>query len=259
MSVPENIKQKRPSCFGPTEIRALNGRYYVYLVTYERPPDGGWIKKVTGKCVGQITEENGFVPNANGLRYLASSPSSYSIYKYGAYETAALQCCGMENRMRDAFPREFPYLKVVSLIEFIDDPPSSLLLNHCYQQSFLAVQYPHLELSSRKIGSVHRIRIPPSMPERGRIDTDRSCAVQYMKEIYRMELSQKLSLGGLSGDFTPQSAMEVLNSIYRIRTPASDLYMLSDYSALAGKLLSAFGVSFEPGLSEASVVQTTIK
>ena len=65
-SIPEEIKQYRP---GPcTEVKLINGHYYVYMYQSVRLPSGRWGKK-TGKSIGTIIPGTGFIPNRNYYLY----------------------------------------------------------------------------------------------------------------------------------------------------------------------------------------------
>jgi len=70
MSIPESIKQLKPIQFGAVEIRYISGHYYTYLVSSKWDPEKGRPQKVTGKSIGKITEADGFIPNANGMRLM---------------------------------------------------------------------------------------------------------------------------------------------------------------------------------------------
>ena len=70
MGIPEAIKSNRPTQFGAVEIRFIGGYYYVYKVSSRWDPAKGRSQKTTGKSIGKITEADGFIPNANGLRLL---------------------------------------------------------------------------------------------------------------------------------------------------------------------------------------------
>ena len=90
MSIPETIKNKRPTQFGAVEIRYIGGHYYTYLVSSKWNADKGRPQKVTGKSIGKITEADGFIPNANGLRLMQEmrlTPAvAPTVKNYGAYE-----------------------------------------------------------------------------------------------------------------------------------------------------------------------------
>lgn len=70
MSIPELIKSKRPTQFGAVKIRCISGHYYVYRVSSRWDAQKGRPQKVTGKSIGKITEADGFIPNAHGLRLM---------------------------------------------------------------------------------------------------------------------------------------------------------------------------------------------
>ena len=90
MSIPESIKSKRPTQFGAVEIRLIGGHYYTYLVSSKWDAKKGRPQKVTGKSIGKITEADGFIPNANGLRLMQEmrlTPDvAPTVKNYGAYE-----------------------------------------------------------------------------------------------------------------------------------------------------------------------------
>lgn len=90
MSIPESIKQLKPTQFGAVEIRYISGHYYTYLVSSKWDPEKGRPQKVTGKSIGKITEADGFIPNANGMRLMRElriTPDvAPTVKNYGAYE-----------------------------------------------------------------------------------------------------------------------------------------------------------------------------
>ena len=46
-----------------TELRCLNGKYYLYSYTTVYNKDKKGAKKISGKLLGSITEQNGFIPS----------------------------------------------------------------------------------------------------------------------------------------------------------------------------------------------------
>ena len=81
--IPEEIKQYRP---GPcTEIKLINGHYYVYMYQSQRLPSGRWGKK-TGKSIGTIVPGTGFIPNRNYHLYTGDeSKDEITVLEYGQY------------------------------------------------------------------------------------------------------------------------------------------------------------------------------
>ena len=91
MSIPESIKRQKPTQFGALEIRCFGGdKYYVYQISSRWDADKNRPQKVTGKSIGKITEADGFIPNANGLRLMQEmrlTPDvAPTVKNYGAYE-----------------------------------------------------------------------------------------------------------------------------------------------------------------------------
>ena len=83
MAIPESIKKHKPTEYGAVEIRQLSGHFYVYEISSRWDPDKKKARKVTGKSVGKITEQDGFIPNAYGTRrVLLLHPI---VKNYGAY------------------------------------------------------------------------------------------------------------------------------------------------------------------------------
>lgn len=66
MKTPDVIRNAKPKDFGPCTIHRVAGHYYVYQATSYWDKERRKPIKKTGKCVGKITEENGFIPNKYG-------------------------------------------------------------------------------------------------------------------------------------------------------------------------------------------------
>ena len=83
--IPDSISQFRP---GPcTEIKEIGGHYYVYMYSSVLLPSGKWGKK-TGKSIGTIVPEKGFVPNKNYGLYQEDSGlqlEELTVLEYGQY------------------------------------------------------------------------------------------------------------------------------------------------------------------------------
>lgn len=68
MAIPDKIKSLKPTEYGAVEIREISGHYYVYEISSKWDPVKQKAKKVTGKTIGKITEQDGFIPNTYGTR-----------------------------------------------------------------------------------------------------------------------------------------------------------------------------------------------
>lgn len=83
-SVPKEIRDQKPE---KTIVKKINGRFYVYEFSstkVKKQIDENtfkWVTKNTvGKCIGQITLEEGFIPNSN---YIAEQ--DITIIEYGSF------------------------------------------------------------------------------------------------------------------------------------------------------------------------------
>ncbi len=74
-------------------------------------------KKVTGKCIGKITEKDGFIPNANHFRmYETISPI---IRTYGVFEMFEQLGKDVSDRLKEAFPDIYREIKTVALLRLV--------------------------------------------------------------------------------------------------------------------------------------------
>lgn len=100
--IPEDISKYRP---GPcTEIKCINGHYYVYMYQSVHLPSGKWGKK-TGKSIGTIIPQKGFVPNRNYYLYTGDeSQDDISILEYGQYALIESVASEIKTTLEEYFP-----------------------------------------------------------------------------------------------------------------------------------------------------------
>jgi hypothetical protein len=67
-------QHKRPG----TELRFIRGRYYLYEVSSKWNPEKKRAQKVTGRIMGSVTEEKGFVPSKHNQQTLSQDCNSLS-------------------------------------------------------------------------------------------------------------------------------------------------------------------------------------
>ena len=72
-----------------TEIKSINGHYYVYRYTSKKLNDGRW-GKASGKCIGKVVAGKGFIPNNYYLenRELNQSVRSCKDNRHGMPDTS---------------------------------------------------------------------------------------------------------------------------------------------------------------------------
>ena len=158
MSIPESIKKQKPTLFGAVEIRCFGeGKYYVYLISSKWNPDKNRPQKVTGKSIGKITESDGFIPNANGLRLMKEmrvTPDTAPVVKnYGAYELLQQLTPNLNSRLRECFPDIFREIRTISLIRLVDSVSSAKMIQPMFLDSYLSDVCSDVSVSE---GSVRR-------------------------------------------------------------------------------------------------------
>lgn len=142
MSIPESIKSKRPTQFGAIEIRYIGGHYYAYQVSSRWDAAKGRPQKVTGKSIGKITEADGFIPNANGLRLMQEmriTPDvAPSVKNYGAYELLQQLTPEMDQKIRKYFPGSFREIRTIALLRLVDGISSVRMIQPLFLDSYMS-------------------------------------------------------------------------------------------------------------------------
>jgi len=102
--IPVEISQYRP---GPcTEIKYINGHYYVYMYKSVKLASGRWGKK-TGKSIGTIIPGKGFIPNKNYSLYTGEeSPDAITVLEYGQYALVEELAKDIRKSLEKQFPAD---------------------------------------------------------------------------------------------------------------------------------------------------------
>lgn len=148
MPIPESIRRHKPEGFGALEIRCFGGdKFYVYQVSSIYDEKKGRARKVTGKSIGKITDADGFIPNAEGMRIIQSrrvAPDFVTVKNYGAYEMLSLLSPELEERLRSHFPDAWRQIRAFSLIRLVDKA-SPKMAPHAFDASFFPNDMAHGE------------------------------------------------------------------------------------------------------------------
>ena len=158
MAIPESIKKNKPTEFGALEIRCFgDGKYYVYQITSKWDAEKNRPKKVTGKSIGKITEADGFIPNANGLRLMKEmriTPDIAPVVKnYGAYEMLQQLSPDMDGQLRKFFPDIYREIRTLSLLRLVDSISSAKMIQPVFLDSYMSDLCSDIAVSE---GSVRR-------------------------------------------------------------------------------------------------------
>ncbi len=155
MSIPEAIKAKRPKNFGAVEIREIGGKYYVYQVSSKWDAEKGRPQKVTGKLIGKITLNDGFIANANGLRLMQEKRlTPYIAPKvkgYGAYEMLRQLSPQLEEQLRTCFPDIFRELRTIALLRLVNGVTSARMMQPIFLDTYMSDTCGDLAMSETPV------------------------------------------------------------------------------------------------------------
>ncbi len=151
MPVPESIRRHKPEGFGALEIRCFDGdKFYVYRVSSVYDEKKGRPRKVTGRSIGKITEADGFIPNAEGMRLIQERKAAavVTVRNHGAYEVLSTLSPDLEERLKAHFPDVWRNIRAFSLIRLVDKA-SPRMAQHAYDASTFPGDIPHGENTIR--------------------------------------------------------------------------------------------------------------
>lgn len=129
-----------------TEIKHIRGHWYLYERHNKYDPSIKRSRKVSGKCLGRITEQ-GLIPTKRRLVSVDQKPQISDVVEVGSsvffYERTA-QC---RERLRKYFPHLWQQIYVISFIRAMYNPRFRRLPLH-YENSFFAHLFPDLNFSA---------------------------------------------------------------------------------------------------------------
>jgi transposase len=139
-----------------TELRLINGNYYLYEVTSKWDPDKKRPKKITGRIVGRITEESGFIESDKAkLRKRELTVSRLAVKEYGI--TALIDSHFSEYKvlLKKYFPAHWQAIMGLTYGRLAYHSPMKNMEYH-YYHSYLSELYPDLPLSPKALTSLLR-------------------------------------------------------------------------------------------------------
>lgn len=145
-------KHKKPG----TEIRLINGHYYLYSITSKWNPKKKRSEKVTLGILGKITKE-GFVESQKRLleRKAKIDEQKLIIKEYGLSAFVEKELSNYIELLKKHFPREWQFILGVSYLRLGYQSPMKQYQYH-YQRSFLSEKYSKIGLSSSLVSKKMR-------------------------------------------------------------------------------------------------------
>lgn len=154
-----------------TELRLINGTYYLYAVSSKWNPEKKRSQKITGKLLGKITPE-GFVESP---KYALSSGTTNtpSVKEYGASFVLNKLIEPLIEPLKNAFPKYWKQILAFSLLRTIHQVPLKNV-EFYFKKSFLSEMYTDISMTDKSISQLLRT-----------IGSDRPGIVSFFKSIYK--------------------------------------------------------------------------
>ena len=139
-----------------TELRLIGGRYYLYEVTSKWDPEKKRPKKITGKLLGRITKEDGFIESEKAkLRRKSLSLTKLSVKEYGITSFITSYLGEYETLLKKHFPEHYKQILVLAYGRLAYHSPMKNIEFH-YHHSFMSEKYKGLKLSPKHLSSFLR-------------------------------------------------------------------------------------------------------
>ncbi len=134
-----------------TELRFLHGKYYLYEVTSKWDREKKRSKKITGKLLGKITKEDGFIESDKAkLRKQILAVSKLTIKEYGVTSFINSHLGQYKVLLEKHFPEHWKQILVLAYGRMVYHSPMKNMEFH-YYHSFMSVQYRGLKISPRQL------------------------------------------------------------------------------------------------------------
>jgi len=139
-----------------TELRLINGRYYLYEVSSKWNPEKKRAQKITGKILGRITKENGFIESDKyKLRKQQFAISKLTVKEFGITSFIHSHFNLYIELLKKHFPKYWKQILVLAYSRMTYHSPIKNVEFH-YHHSYLSVLYGDIKLSSKQLTAFYR-------------------------------------------------------------------------------------------------------
>ena len=134
-----------------TELRYINGRYYLYEVSSKWNRDKKRSVKITGKLLGKITRADGFTESDKArLRKQQIRFEGIQVKEYGIAAVIESLFSDTVSALKEFFPAHWQRLIALAYGRLVHRSPLKNMAFH-YSGSYLCEQYPNQNLSSQSL------------------------------------------------------------------------------------------------------------
>src|SRR5664279_4600599 len=117
-----------------TELRLIRGRYYLYAVSSRYDPKLKRAKKITGKLLGTITNEDGFVESAKRKLIEKAAqgvdPSTICVREFGFTSFLNQYNTKIQQRLLQYFPEHFQLIIYMAYCRLVHYSPLKNMAFH---------------------------------------------------------------------------------------------------------------------------------
>jgi len=154
-----------------TELRLINGRYYLYEVSSKWNPKKKRAQKISGKILGRITKENGFIESDKAkLRKRELTVSKLSVKEYGICAFIDAHFSQYKTFLQKHFPEHWQSILALVYGRLVHQSAMKNIEYH-FLHSSLSEEYPKLRLSPKILSRLLK-----------EIGSDRDHITDYFKE-----------------------------------------------------------------------------
>lgn len=160
-----------------TELRFINGKYYLYAVTSKYDPLLKRAKKITGKILGRITQADGFIiSDKSKLRQKAGQPVNFdklTTKEYGTQELVSHLAAKHISVLEKVFAQDAKPIFLFALFRLAEQTPIKNV-HFYFSHSFLSEKWKDISVSDKSISQLLR-----------RIGSDREKIMAYQKHFIK--------------------------------------------------------------------------
>lgn len=133
-----------------SELRCLNGKYYLYKVSSVWDSKKKRARKVTGSFLGRVTLEGLVKPKYERLK---DALKNVSVKEFGATKFLTEHCENIVSVLKNEYPLEWKLIFCFSVFRLLYNSPIKNLAHH-YSASFLSETFPQLSFYPKTISKL---------------------------------------------------------------------------------------------------------
>jgi hypothetical protein len=140
-----------------TELRLINGTYYLYQVSSKWNPEKKRPQKITGKLLGKITQEGFFESDKEKLRkaFREKIEGPLQVKEYGMFYLIHHLFGSYIEKLKNVFPEIWQEIVSLACMRLLYKAPIKNV-GFYYSHSFLSEQYPEVSLGEKRVRALYK-------------------------------------------------------------------------------------------------------